>query len=161
MGFYVLFFTFFLSRKILVLTRPVIATQLFEINCFAISTKGFKQFECRTTGYFSVNLLVIMKTIPLVRPLKAKWFQIHREHCFVSNRKSFKSIFIWDSLIVGLHRYYKIRNNFFKPIDALNCVVGGCNMFYGECRIYRFEKKYCHFVWFQQFTTGFSRRYCW
>ena len=27
--------------------------------------------------------------------------------------------------MAGLHRYYKIWNNFFKPIDALNCGIGG------------------------------------
>ena len=42
--------------------------------------------------------------------------------------------------MTGLHRYYKIWNNLFKPIDALNCIGGDkCNkMFYGECRIYQF-----------------------
>ena len=147
MGFYVLFFfILFISQNSYVLTRPVIANQPFEMNCFAISTKGFKQFECQTTGYFNINLSVIMTTIPLARPISTKWFQMHCEHCFVSNSKSFKSIFIGDSLIVGLHRYYKIRNNFFKPIDAPNRGVGGCNMFYDEyriedCRLCRIGKK--------------------
>ena len=27
--------------------------------------------------------------------------------------------------MAGLHRYYKIWNNFFKPIDALYCGIGG------------------------------------
>ena len=27
--------------------------------------------------------------------------------------------------MAGLHRYYKIWNKFFKPIDALNCGIGG------------------------------------
>ena len=65
-----------------------------------------------------------MTTIPLVRPLKAKWFQMHCKH-FLLNSKSFKSILIGDSLMAGLHRYSKIWNNFFKPIDALNCGIGG------------------------------------
>ena len=66
-----------------------------------------------------------MATIPLARPFKAKWFQMHREHCFLLNSKSFKSILIGDSLMAELHRYSKIWNNFFKPIDALNCDIGG------------------------------------
>ena len=66
-----------------------------------------------------------MTTIPLARPLKAKWFQMHREHCFLLNSKSFKSVVIRDSLMAELHRYYKIWNNFFKPTDALNCGIGG------------------------------------
>ena len=66
-----------------------------------------------------------MTTIPLARPLKAKWFQMNREHCFLLNSKSFKSILIGDSLMAGLHRYSKIWNNFFKPIDALNCGIRG------------------------------------
>ena len=103
------------------------ATQLFEINCFARATEGFKQFEYRTTGYFNVNLSVIM-TIPLARPLKAKWFQMHRKHCFLLNSKSFKSILIGDSLMAGLHRYCKIWNNFFEPIDALNIGIRGDKM---------------------------------
>ena len=66
-----------------------------------------------------------MTTIPLARPLKAKWFQVHREYRFLLNSKSFKSILIGDSLMAGLHRYYKIWNNFFKVMDALNCGIGG------------------------------------
>ena len=66
-----------------------------------------------------------MTTIPLARPLKAKWFQVHREYRFLLNSKSFKSILIGDSLMAGLHRYYKIWNNFFKAIDALSCGIGG------------------------------------
>ena len=66
-----------------------------------------------------------MTTIPLARSLKAKLSQMHRKHFFLLNSKSFKSIPIGDSLMAGLHRYYKIWNNFFKPIDALNCGVGG------------------------------------
>ena len=69
-----------------------------------------------------------METIPLARSLKAKWFQMYREHCFALNSKSFKSILIGDPLIAGFHRYYKIWNNFFKPIDALNCGKGGDKM---------------------------------
>ena len=30
-----------------------------------------------------------------------------------------------DSSMAGLHRYYKIWNNFFQPVDALNCGIGG------------------------------------
>ena len=54
--------------------------------------------------------------------------------------KQQEHIFIGDFLMTGLHRYYKIWNNLFKPIDALNCIGGDkCNkMFYGECRIYQF-----------------------
>ena len=121
-GFFVLLFTFLYLRKFLyVLKHPVIATQLFEINCFARATEGFKQFEYRTTGYFNINLSVIMTTIPLACPLKAKWFQMHCEHCFLLNSKSFKSILTGDSLMAGLHHYCKIWNNFFETIDALNC----------------------------------------
>ena len=116
---------FYLRKFLYVLKRPVIATQPFEINCFAIATEGFKRFKYRTTVYFNINLSVIMTTIPLALPLKAKWFQIHREHCFLLNSKSFKFILIRDSLMDGLHRYCKIWNNFFKPIDALNCGIGG------------------------------------
>ena len=66
-----------------------------------------------------------MTTIPLARPLKAKWFQMHWEDCFLLNSKSFNSILIGEFLMAGLHHYCKIWNNFFKPIDALNCGIGG------------------------------------
>ena len=75
-----------------------------------------------------INLSVIMTTIPLAHPLEAKWFQMHGEHCFLLNNKSFKSIFTEDSLMAGLLCYYKIWNNFFKPIDTLNCGIGGDNV---------------------------------
>ena len=42
--------------------------------------------------------------------------------------------------MTGLHRYYKIWNNFFKLMHALNYGIGGDKV--------------------QQFTTGFSRGYC-
>ena len=78
---------FYLGKFLYVLKLPVIATQLFERNCFAIATKGFKRFEYGTTVYFNIKLSVIMATIPLALPLKAKWFQIHREHCFLLNKQ--------------------------------------------------------------------------
>ena len=75
-GFYVKFFTFFYIRKFLyVLKLPVIATQPFEINCFAIATEGFKRFKYRTTVYFNINLSVIMTAIPLARLLKENGFK--------------------------------------------------------------------------------------
>ena len=43
---------------------------------------------------------------------------------FCLKQQEFKSILNGDSLIAGLNRYCKIRNNFFKPIDALNCGIG-------------------------------------
>ena len=95
------------------------------MHCFVIATEGIKRFEYRTTGYLNNNLLVIITTILLACPLKAKWFQMHCKHCLVLNNKSFKSILIGHYLVAGLHRYYKIWNNFFKPIDALNCGIGG------------------------------------
>ena len=95
------------------------------IPLYLLATEGFRRFTYGTTDYFNINLSVIMTTIPLARPLKAKWFQMHREHCFLLNSKSFKSILIGDSLMAGLHRYSKIWNNFFKPIDALKCGIGG------------------------------------
>ena len=116
--------SFYLEKFLYVSKRPVIATQPFEINCFAITTEGFKQSEYQRTGFSNINLSVIMTTILLARPLKAKWFQMHRKHCFLLNSKSFESILIGDSLIAGLHHYYKIWNNLFKPIDALNCGIG-------------------------------------
>ena len=63
-----------------------------------------------------------MTTIPLACPFKKRWFQMHHEPCFVLNSKSFKSILIGDSLIAGLHQYYKIWNNF-KSIDAFKAFV--------------------------------------
>ena len=124
-GFYVIFFTFFFYLGKFCFKTPSYYHSTFEIDCFAIATKGFKQFEYRTTIYFSISLSVIMTTIPLARPSKAKWFQMYREHCFLLNSKSFKFILINGSLMAGLHCYCKIWNNFFKPIDALNCGIGG------------------------------------
>ena len=48
---------------------------------------------------------------------------MNRNNYFVLNNKSFNSILIGESLIAGLHSYYMIWNNFFKPIDALNCGI--------------------------------------
>ena len=66
---------FYLEKFLYVLKRPVIATQPFERNCFVIATEGSKRFEYRTTGYFNINLSVIMTKIPLARPLKQNGFK--------------------------------------------------------------------------------------
>ena len=105
-----------------------------------MATEGWKRFEYQTTGYLNMNSSVITAAISWASPWKAKWFQMHREHCFILKSNSFKSILIEDSLIAGLNRYCKIWNNFFKPIVALNCDIGGdkVQMFYGTHRIYPF-----------------------
>ena len=95
------------------------------IPLYLLATEGFRRFAYGTTDYFNINLSVILTTIPLARPFKAKWFQKHREHCFLLNSSSFKFILIGESLVIGLHRYYKMWNNFFKPIDALKYGIGG------------------------------------
>ena len=106
-----------------------------------------------------------MMIIPLARSLKTKWFQMHCKHCFCLKR-SFKSILIGDSLIAGLHCYYQIWNNFFKPTDALNCgirrdKVQNDFMVSAEFTNFFFFEKCLYFVRYQQFTAGFSRGYCW
>ena len=63
-----------------------------------------------------------------------------------------------------LNRYCKIWNNFVKPIDVLNCDIGGDkvqNVLWQvqNLPIFFFLKKYCHFLWYQQFTLEFSRGY--
>ena len=105
-----------------------------------MATEGWKRFEYLTTGYLNLNSSVITATISWASPWKSKWFQMHREHCFILKSNSFKSILIGDSLIAGLNRYCKIWNNFFKPIEVLNCDIGGdkVQIFYGTCRNYPF-----------------------
>ena len=49
----------------------------------------------------------------------------HLRHCFRLNNKSFDTILIGDSLIAGLTRYRKVWNTFFKPLNVLNCGIGG------------------------------------
>ena len=129
-----------------------------------MATKGLKRFECRRTGYFNINSSVITTAIPLARPRKARSFQIHHEDCFILNGKIFKSILIGDSLMAGLNRYCKIWNNFFKPIEVLNCDIRGDkvqNVLWQvqNLPIFLFLKKCHHFLWYQQFKLGFSRGY--
>ena len=129
-----------------------------------MATKGLKRFECRRTGYFNINSSVITTAIPLARPRKARWFQIHHEDCFILNSKIFKSILIADSLMAGLNRYCMIWNNFFKPIEVLNCDIRGDkvqNVLWQvqNLPIFFFLKKCHHFLWYQQFKLGFSRGY--
>ena len=50
---------------------------------------------------------------------------MHREHCLVLTALLLTARASNLSLMTGLHRYYKIWNNFFKPVDALNCGIGG------------------------------------
>ena len=65
--------------------------------------------------------------------------------------------------MAGLHRYYKIWNKCFKPIDALNCGIGGDKVQNVLWRVQNLpissSLKTASFCAYQQFTTGFSREY--
>ena len=65
--------------------------------------------------------------------------------------------------MAGLHRYYKIWNKFFKPIDALNCGIGGDKVQNVLWRVQNLpissSLKNDVICAYQQSTTGFSREY--
>ena len=66
-----------------------------------------------------------MTAIPTAWQSKTNWMKPHLKHCSRLNNKSFGTILIGDSLIAGLTLYSKVWNEFFKPLNAFTCRIGG------------------------------------
>ena len=49
----------------------------------------------------------------------------HYDHCSKLAKNTFETTLIGDWIVAGLSQYQNVRDNFLKPLKALNCGVGG------------------------------------
>ena len=66
-----------------------------------------------------------MATTPSTRFSKMNWLNFHYDQCSKLAKNTFETIIIDDSIVGGLSRYQNVRDNFLKPLKALNCGIGG------------------------------------
>ena len=64
-------------------------------------------------------------TKPLGRDNKAGWYDIHQRHVAMISRRSPRVILCGDSIIAGLARYSEVWGKYFRPLNAINCGIGG------------------------------------
>ena len=62
---------------------------------------------------------------PLPRSNNTNWLKLHNKHCNDIINSSYSTLLIGDSLIAGLSRYPNIWRRYFKPLNAINCGIGG------------------------------------
>ena len=66
-----------------------------------------------------------MSITPLSRSYNTNWLNLHNKHCNDMLNSNYSTLLIADSLIVGLSRYPNIWKRYFKPLNAINCGIGG------------------------------------
>ena len=66
-----------------------------------------------------------MSITPLSRSYNTNWLNLHNKHCNDISNSNYSTLLIGDSLIVGLSRYPNIWRRYFKPLNAINCGIGG------------------------------------
>ena len=66
-----------------------------------------------------------MLTTPLSQSYNTNWLNLHNKHCNDISNSNYLTLFIGDSLIVGLSDYPNIWRRYFKPLNAINCGIGG------------------------------------
>ena len=66
-----------------------------------------------------------MSITPLSRSYNTNWLNLQNKHCNVISNSNYATLLIGDSLIAGLSRYPNIWRRYFKPLNAINCRIGG------------------------------------
>ena len=66
-----------------------------------------------------------MSIAPLPRFSKENWLNLHNNHCKSIITSNYSTLLIGDSLINGLSRYTNTWKRYLKPLDAINCGIGG------------------------------------
>ena len=55
----------------------------------------------------------------------ANWRNLLNKHCNDISNSNYSTLLIGDSLIASLSRYPNIWRRYFKPLNAINCGIGG------------------------------------
>ena len=66
-----------------------------------------------------------MSIAPLPRFSKENWLNLHNNHCKSIITSNYSTLLIGDSLINGLSRSTNTWKRYLKPLDAINCGIGG------------------------------------
>ena len=66
-----------------------------------------------------------MSISPLPQSNNTSWPKLHNKHCNDILNSSYSTLLIGDFLIAGLSRYPNIWRRYFKPLNAINCGIGG------------------------------------
>ena len=66
-----------------------------------------------------------MSITPLSRSYNTNWLNLHNKHCNDISNSNYSTLLTGDSLIVGLSCYANIWRRYFKPLNAINCGIGG------------------------------------
>ena len=133
-------------------SSPVINSNIHSIG--SKSTKYKKKYTERNSSYNSDNSglnqsnssflssngslnnsdidrysIVGYNTSPATKPCgrnnKAGWYEMHEKHVTLASHLRASVVLCGDSIIAGLTRYSSVWNKYFKPLNALNCGIGG------------------------------------
>ena len=66
-----------------------------------------------------------MSIAPSPRFNKLNWINTHNNHCYNLEKSQYSTLLIGDSIIAGLSPYNNVLMKFFKPLNAINCGLGG------------------------------------
>lgn len=75
--------------------------------------------------YTIVGYNLSPSTKPTGRDNKAGWYGIHDKHVLIASQKQANVLLCGDSIIAGLSRYSSIWSRHFKPLNTVNCGIGG------------------------------------
>ena len=66
-----------------------------------------------------------MSIAPLPRLSNVNWPNSHNKHCNSMMIGNYSTFLIGHSIIAGLSRYSNNLKRYFKPLNAINCSIGG------------------------------------
>ena len=66
-----------------------------------------------------------MSIAPLPRFSNVSRVNSHNKHCHIMTIRSYSTFLIGDSIIASLSCYSNIWSRYFKPLNAINCGIGG------------------------------------
>ena len=96
---------------------------------FTQSNSSFLNFSGSSNDSINRYSLVGYNSSPTTKPCgrdnKAGWYDIHNKHVLMASRFTTKVILCGDSIIAGLSRYKAVWNKYFRPLNTVNCGIGG------------------------------------
>ena len=66
-----------------------------------------------------------MSINPLPRPYNTNWLNLHIKPSNDISNPNYSTLLIGDFFIVGLSCYPNIWSSYFKPLNVINCGIGG------------------------------------
>ena len=66
-----------------------------------------------------------MSIAPSPKFSNVNWFNSHNKHCHSMTIGYYSKLLIVNSIIADLSRYSNIWKRYFKPLNGINCGIGG------------------------------------